>query len=86
MWGKLKVWKFVAAAVLYVAVILGACLWAIENNRPNRRDMEEATAEGVSAGRLGQPPQACPYDGWARELWLKGWLKGDAERRANEPK
>lgn len=41
--------------------------------------------EGESAGKIGAPPESCPYSNGAgffdrRELWMKGWIKGNFER------
>jgi ribosome modulation factor len=49
---------------------------------------ERAFHEGHKVGKAGQPPTANPYNpvGWEHEGWMKGWTKGDAERREEEKK
>jgi ribosome modulation factor len=35
---------------------------------------------GCAAGRAGMPYGACPYDGYHRTQWLRGWNRGWLER------
>ena len=70
------------AALLLSASGLG---WLAFTNE--RARASAASESGERAGRLGQPPQCCPFGGgWCgggaeRRAWLEGWRRGDEARR-----
>lgn len=77
-------WRTIVTVALVIA--FGA-FCTVMSIRDSRREKDAAAIAGYEAGRLGQPPQACPYsEGWGgrpdmRAWWLESWAKGDAERR-----
>lgn len=74
----------VVCGIVAAALLLAALAWA--SVRDARRENAELDQSGHDAGRLGQPPEACPYSEYAypyrRSHWMRGWLRGDAARRA----
>lgn len=78
----MKQFSKTAAAILFATAIGVLIAFSVVNvvNLPARGVSDRQA--GYDAGRLGQPPEACPYLHWPeRENWMKGWLQGDAERR-----
>ena len=52
-------------------------------NHFDKPEVERCYHQGFQAGKIGQPPEACPPQGTERRRsWLQGWLDGDIERRA----
>lgn len=62
-----------------IAILLGGAFYL------DGKDAGRVYDDGVSAGKEGVPPEACPYSNNAgffdrRELWMKGWAKGSKEK------
>jgi ribosome modulation factor len=69
---------------LFVLFAVGLTAGAAALERRDASRSSGPAEEGYRAGRAGQPSHACPHsevwDARARTSWLRGWLRGDAER------
>ncbi len=72
-------------AILAIVAIVGFSLLPVvvfTDREGDRKREVERNDSGYQAGKIGQPPTACPYHGGSgQKTWMEGWLRGDAERR-----